>query len=99
MTRVTVKRRPDGIVQIQRRPAWRAITGTVPAAVLGALVLALLAMGGLAAMLVLHPMLVLLGGGLAALALAGARYAFHDGQGVRHAQASRPRRGPPQDAA
>jgi predicted lipid-binding transport protein (Tim44 family) len=99
MSRVIVKRRPDGIVQIHRRSAWRALAGPVPAAVLGFLLLSLAALAGLAAALIQFPMLVLLVGGLAVLMLSATRFAWRDRDAVRQEHASRPRPPPPLDAA
>lgn len=64
-----VTRRPDGVVQIRRRPAWRAALATVPGAVLGWLLLFLAAVTGLATVLVLSPTLASIGGLVAMLAL------------------------------
>jgi hypothetical protein len=74
MSRVILRRRPDGIVQIRPRPLWRAIAGPVPAAILGLLVGCTLFLAALAAALVLFPVLVLLVGGAITLALAAVRW-------------------------
>ncbi len=75
MTRVIVKRRPDGILQIQRRSGWRALIATVPGAVLVSLVLALAAMIGLADVLVLYPTAAAVAGIAGLVVLMAARHA------------------------
>lgn len=97
MSRVIVRRRPDGIVQIRRRPAWRAIVGPIPAAILGFLVLSAVSLVGLATALVRFPFLLLLVAGAVALVLSAARFALHERAVVRHAHVSQPR--PPSSAA
>lgn len=97
MSRVTLKRRPDGIVQIQRMPAWRSLTGPVPTAILVFLVLTCVAMVGLATALIRFPILFLLVGGLVALMLTAARYALHERP--RGLRAQPPVQRPPLDAA
>jgi len=74
MSRVMLRRRPDGIVQIRPRPLWRAIAGPVPAALLGMLLGCGLAMAQLAAALVRFPALVLLVAGCVALLLTAVRW-------------------------
>jgi hypothetical protein len=98
MRPVVVTRRPDGIIQIRPRRAWRALTGPVPVAILALLLLSMLALAGLAMLLVRAPVLVLLAGGLAFLVLAAARYALQDRHTVLPAHASSHPR-PPMDAA
>jgi hypothetical protein len=96
MSRVIVKRRQDGIVQIRRRPRWRAIAGPVPATMLGFLLLFLLGLALLATALVHFPMLLLLIGGLVALSLSAVRFAWQERDpGLR----ARPPPRPPRDAA
>ena len=97
MRPVIVKRRPDGIIQLQRRPAWHALAGPVPAAIVALLLLATLALAGLAVLLVRAPVLVFLVGGLAALLGVAARYALHDRHGVHPPHISQPR--PPGNVA
>jgi hypothetical protein len=97
MSRVTVKRRPDGIVQIQRIPAWRTLAGPVPTAILGFLVLTAVALVGLATALIRFPILFLLVGGLVVLMLTAVRYALHDRQPALRAPP--PVHRPPLDAA
>lgn len=96
MSPVIVKRRRDGIVQISRRPAWRAVFGPVPAALLAFLLLSLLALGGLAILLVRFPLLLALVGGLVVLLLSVVRYALQERHPVPQAHGSRR---PPLDAA
>ncbi len=74
MIRVVVNRRSDGIVQIQRRSGWRAALCTVPGAVLGWLLLSLVAMTGLAAVLVLFPRATAVAGLSGTVALVVARH-------------------------
>lgn len=62
MSRTIVKRRSDGIVEIQRRGPWKAVVASPPAVVLGWVLLFLLAVTSLAAVLVEAPKLALLGG-------------------------------------
>jgi hypothetical protein len=96
MSRVIIRRRPDGIVQIRPRPLWRAVAGPIPAAILGLLVVATALLAALAAALVRFPVLVLLICGLVSLVLAAVRWTLH-GQDEAHAGATAPR--PPRDAA
>jgi hypothetical protein len=97
MSGVIVRRRPDGLIQIRRRPAWRAIIGPVPAAILAFLLLSILMLGALAALLVRFPLLVLLVGGLLVLLVSAARYGLQERHPAPQAHVSRPR--PPVDAA
>jgi hypothetical protein len=69
-----IRRRPDGVVQIQRRPLWRAIASPVPAAILGLLLGCALVLVLLAAALVRFPAEVLLVAGCATLLLAAVRF-------------------------
>ncbi len=96
MSRVIVRRRADGIVQIRPRPLWRAVAGPVPAAILGLLVAATALLAALAAALVRFPVLVLLVFGLVSLVLAAVRWTLH-APDEAHAGATTPR--PPRDAA
>ncbi len=95
MSRVIIRRRPDGIVQIRPRPLWRAIAGPVPAVLLGLLLGCGLFVALLAAALLRFPALVLLVGGCATLALAAVRWGLVE---PRMAEVRADRR-PPGDAA
>jgi len=95
MSRVILRRRPDGIVQIRPRPLWRAVAGPVPGALLGLLLGCTLAVALLAAALVRFPALVLLLGGSAVLALAALRF----GLTAPAVDEARRERRPPGDAA
>jgi hypothetical protein len=92
---VVIRRRPDGIVQIRPRPLWRTFAGPVPASLLALLLLCAMVVTAITAALVSFPVLVLLLGGCATLALSAARWAFTD----RQASAVPALRRPPQDAA
>ncbi len=74
MSRVILRRRSDGIVQIRPRPYWRVIAGPVTAVLLGLLVCSSLLMGLLAVALVRFPVVVLLVCGCTTLALAAVRF-------------------------
>ncbi len=74
MSRVILRRRRDGIVQIRPRPFWRVIAGPVTAVLLGLLVGCSLLMTLLAVALVRFPMVVLLVCGCTTLALAAVRF-------------------------
>jgi hypothetical protein len=95
MSRVILRRRPDGIVQIRRRPLWRAIAGPVPAVLLALLLGCTAVQALLAAALVRFPALTLLLGGCAALALAAVRWGLTEPAVARTSE----RRHPPGDAA
>lgn len=71
-----VRRRPDGIVQIRRRPLWRVLVGRLSTALLVFGFFCAILLVALAAALLRFPELVLLLGGCAALALAAARWAL-----------------------
>jgi hypothetical protein len=72
--RVIVRRRRDGIVQIQRGSRLRAVVSSVPGAVVSWLLLFLVAVTSLAAALVLFPRATAVAGISGTVALAVARH-------------------------
>ncbi len=92
---MVIRRRPDGIVQIRPRPLWRTFAGPVPASLSALFLLFAMLVTALVAALVSFPMLLLLLGGCAVLALTAARWAVTDRDGTRGPALPRP----PQDAA
>lgn len=96
MSRVILRRRPDGILQIRPRPFWRVIAGPVPAVLLGLLAVCSVIMALLAVALVRFPVVVLLVCGCMALALAAVRFGL---TGPDVAEVRVHDRRPPGDAA
>jgi hypothetical protein len=84
-----VRHRSDGVVEIQRRGAWRALAASPPAVVLAWVLLFLVAVTGLAAVLVEAPKLTLLAG-LAGLGLLLARGPARDAVPAMTGRAGRP---------
>ncbi len=74
MSRVILRRRPDGIVQIRPRPLWRVIGGSLPATIAAVLLVCAVLLAGLAVALVRFPVLVLLVLGSVTLALVAVRF-------------------------
>ncbi len=96
MSRVILRRRPDGIVQIRPRPLWRVIAGSVTGVILGLLVGCALLLSLLAVALVRFPAVVLLVCGCTTLALAAVRFGLID-PGMAEVQVHHRR--PPRGAA
>lgn len=74
MSRVILRRRPDGILQIRPRPFWLVLAGSVPAAIAALLLACTFLMAALAVALVRFPALVFLVMGSVTLALAAMRF-------------------------
>ncbi len=70
----SVRRRPDGIVQIRPRPLWRCVAGPVPAALLALFAGITLVMAGLIAAVAAAPLTTAVIGGSAALGLWAVRW-------------------------
>ncbi len=71
-----VRRRPDGVLELRRRPLWRLLAGRLSTALLVFGLFCAILVVALAAALLRFPELVLLLGGCAALALFAARWAL-----------------------
>ena len=97
MSCVIVKRRPDGIVEIRPRRAWRNLASPAPAGILALFAASLAALGALASAMIRFPLLLLLVGGLLLFMASAARYALQQRQPALRPVVTRSR--PPLDAA
>jgi hypothetical protein len=91
MSRLVIRHRPDGVIQLRRRPLWHLLADRAAGAMLLLFAAVLLLLTGVATALVVAPFALVLLGGCGVLGLVAARWAWTE----QLAPARAPRDEPP----